>query len=243
MIKERVEIMRQKIRKALQTISMLFFPLTFVFFSPYVSLMGASLGIINGSAFIFMAMLITSMICSRLFCGWLCPAGRIQDILIESQGRKWNSRLQNLSRYIIWLVWVSIVLGQYVMHLPLKSDFLYSASLDPQLLIIYFVVISIIYLFALLTGKRGMCHSICWMAPFMTIGGKLADVLRIPRFRIVGDAKQCVSCMQCNKKCPMGVDVEGYVQSKAKESDECIGCYECVDTCPRKAIRAGLFIK
>lgn len=235
--------MRQKIRKALQTSSMLFFPLTFVFFSPYVIIMGASLGIINGSAFIFMTMLITSMICSRLFCGWLCPAGRIQDILIESQGRTWNSQWRNLSRYIIWFVWMSIVLSQYVTHLPLKSDFMYSASLEPQLLIIYFIVIAIIYLFALVTGKRGMCHSICWMAPFMTIGGRVADALRIPRFRIKGNENLCISCMQCNKKCPMGVDVEGYVRSKVKESDECIGCYECVDCCPKHAIRAGVSIK
>lgn len=39
------------------------------------------------------------------------------------------------------------------------------------------------------TGKSkyvmlGMCHSLCWMAPFMVIGEIVSDFLHIPRVRL-----------------------------------------------------------
>jgi len=104
------------------------------------------------------------------------------------------------------------------------------------IVIIYFVVTTIIYLFSLLTGKRGMCHSICWMAPFMVIGEKIADFLHIPRFRLKADSNACVSCKQCNRSCPMGLDVLEMVKSGQMDSTECISCLECVDGCPKKVI-------
>ena len=99
---------------------------------------------------------------------------------------------------------------------------------------------SVIHLFTLLIGKRGMFHSLCWMAPFMVIGEKLADFLHIPRFRLKAKPDECVSCGQCSKNCPMGLDIADMVKSGGVDSAECINCLECVDKCPKKTISFGI---
>ena len=108
---------------------------------------------------------------------------------------------------------------------------------------VYGIVVMVIYLFALLTGKRGMCHSFCWMAPFMVIGEKLADLLHIPRFRLKAKPDDCVSCGKCSMKCPMSLNIAEMVKSGSTDSTECINCLECVDECPKKAISFGIFLK
>ena len=235
--------MRQRARKGILVFSALMFPLTFFFLSPFVIVLSAANGILNGSAMVFGLLLLLSIFCSRVFCGWLCPGGALQDYISGANSRSWNSRGKNLSKYIIWVVWFSFIVFLWIQNRPLEGNFLYLVDIDKQYIIIYAIVMTIIYLFTLLTGKRGMCHSLCWMAPFMVIGEKLADLLHIPRFRLKADPKTCVSCGKCSRGCPMGLNVAKMVQSGKMDSTECISCLECVDGCPKKAISFGIYQK
>jgi Polyferredoxin len=232
--------MRQKIRKGLLAFTALFFPLLFLFMSPAIIIFGATKGILNGSAIVFGFLLITSVLGSRLFCGWLCPGGAIQDQVAGANDKPWNSKWKNASKYIIWVLWFSSVVVLWILHAPLKADFFYFTEVDISIIISYFMVALIIFLFTLFTGRRGMCHSFCWMAPFMVIGEKLADLLHIPRFRLKADAGSCISCGQCVKKCPMSLNVSEMVKSGNMDSSECISCLQCVDICPKKAISCGI---
>lgn len=232
--------MRQKTRKGLLTYSAILFPLLFFFLSPFVIVMSALNGIINGSAIIFGLLLLVSLFGSRLFCGWLCPGGAVQDQVANTNSKTWNSKWKNTSKYIIWIVWLSFIIFLWIRHFPLKINFFYMSGINLFIVIIYFVVTTIIYVFSLLTGKRGMCHSICWMAPFMVIGEKIADFLHIPRFRLKADGNACVSCKQCNRNCPMGLDVVEMVKTGKMDSTECISCLECVDGCSKKVITCGI---
>lgn len=235
--------MRQKIRKGLQAFSALLFPLTFFFLSPYLIILSASQGIIGGSAMVFGGLFVLSIVFSRLFCGWLCPGGAVQDYISASNGRPWNSRAKNLMKYGIWVIWFGFIVYLWIQNKPLTADALFKFEIDPQYMIVYVAVVTIIYLFTLLTGKRGMCHSFCWMAPFMVIGEKLADALHIPRFRLKADAGICISCGKCKKVCPMSLDIDQLVKSGHPDSAECISCLACVDTCPKNAIRCGILPK
>ncbi len=232
--------MRQKIRNGILTFSALMFPITFFFLSPMVIVISAANGFLNGSAMIFGLLLLFSVIGSRLFCGWLCPGGAVQDHIAEANNHSWNSNAKNLSKYIIWVIWFSFIVFLWIHNRPLKADFLYLVSIDLQYIIIYAVVMSIIFFFTLATGRRGMCHSLCWMAPFMVIGEKLADLFHIPRFRLTASPDKCVSCGTCSRNCPMGLPVDKMIKSGEPDSAECISCLKCVDTCPRKAIGFGI---
>lgn len=232
--------MRQRVRKGLLAFSALMFPITFFFLSPMVIILSAARGILNGSAVIFGLLLLFSIVCSRLFCGWLCPGGAVQDYVSGANNRSWNSKGKNLSKYIIWAVWFSFIVFLWIHNGPLKGDFLYLVNIDMQYIIIYAIVMTVIYLFTFLTGKRGMCHSLCWMAPFMVIGEKLADLLHIPRFRLKAKPDDCVSCGKCSRNCPVGLSISDMVKSGNMDSVECINCLECVDGCPKKAIGFGI---
>ena len=228
--------MRQKIRNGIQTLSALLFPLTFFFLSPYLIIAAASQGILGGSAMVFGGLFVLSIVTSRLFCGWLCPGGALQDYVANSNGRNWNSRAKNLSKYGIWVVWLGFIVYLWIRNQPLRADAMFNFTIDPQYLITYVMVVLVIYLFTLLTGRRGMCHSFCWMAPFMVLGGAFADLLHIPRFRLQARPEQCVSCGKCAKACPMSLPINEMVKAGRPDSTECINCLRCVDTCPNGAI-------
>ena len=116
-------------------------------------------------------------------------------------------------------------------------------DLEIGIVITYFMVVTIIFVFSLATGRSGMCHSFCWMAPFMVIGEKLADLLHIPRFRLRANSEACISCGRCDKQCPMSLNISEMVKTNNLNSYECISCLECVDICPKKAIAFGISIK
>lgn len=232
--------MRQRIRKGLQGYMILLFPLLFMFFSPYLIVVAASQGIINGSATLFALLFVFSIFGSRLFCGWICSAGAIQEMAALANNKPWNSKAANLSKYLIWIVWFLALVYLWTTHMPLKYNFFFNASVDMALAIAYFAVVTGIYLFALFTGRRGMCHSLCWIAPFMVVGEKLADLLHLPRFRLKAFPENCISCGQCSKQCPMSLNVKELILSGKPDSTECIYCLHCVDICPKKAIDAGI---
>ena len=235
--------MRQKIRKGILLFSALLFPFTFFFLSPFVIVMSASQGIINGSAVIFGLLLLFSLITSRLYCGWLCPGGAVQDYAASANGRRWNGRIKNAIKYVIWGVWLSFIIFLWVSHRPLSVDFAFQWSVDLQYMIIYAIVMMVILTLSLFTGKRGMCHSFCWMAPFMVVGEKLSDFLHIPRFRLQAEPDRCTSCGKCTRNCPMSLDVSAMVQAGKMDSAECISCLLCVDGCPEHAIHCGILPK
>jgi polyferredoxin len=110
-----------------------------------------------------------------------------------------------------------------------------SASSIPGL-ITYFAIVALITILALTVGKRGMCHTICWMAPFMILGTKLKDKLNLPSLHLKATTTKCVNCHMCTKNCPMSLDVHTMVQNNNMKNSECVLCGKCADTCSKNAI-------
>lgn len=74
---------RQNIRKLILIISLLLFPITIWYMSPYLIIQGAMEGIVSGSFIVFACMLLGSIFFGRIFCGWLCPMGGMQECLFS----------------------------------------------------------------------------------------------------------------------------------------------------------------
>ena len=107
---------------------------------------------------------------------------------------------------------------------------------SPSDYIVYFAVLLLVILPALIGGTRTYCHSICWVAPFQIIGSKLRNALHLPGLRLTSHKDSCNSCGTCTKKCPMSLDVQEMVKKSMMNTSDCIMCGECVDGCGRKAI-------
>jgi hypothetical protein len=100
---------RQRIRKALIIFSFLLFPITINYFSPYVIIDGASQGIINGSFISFALMFLSALFVGRLWCGWGCPAGGLQEICFAINDRPARGGRFNWIKWAIWIPWLSII--------------------------------------------------------------------------------------------------------------------------------------
>ncbi len=235
---------RQNVRKLILIISLLLFPVTLNFFSPYLIIQGASEGVITGSFLLFITLFISSLVFGRAFCGWVCPAGGLQEILFGVNNRKGPGGNANWIKYIIWLPWISAILGLgfgmaggfrsvkplYMTETGISTD-------EPMKYITYYMVVLIFFVLSVIFGRRAGCHTLCWMAPFMVIGTKIQNWLHLPALHLVPNPAACTNCMTCTRHCPMSLEVNQMVQVGDMRNSECILCGECADGCPKNAIK------
>lgn len=235
---------RQRTRKALLFISLLLFPLTLYYFSPYLIVMGTSEGIISGSFIVFGLMLLSALFVGRFWCGWGCPAGGLQEFgACVNNNPAPGSQFNWIKWILIWIPWISIIAimavrtGGYHAVDPFY-DLEGGLTVDqPFWYPTYYVVIALFLGLALAFGRRAGCHYICWMAPFMIIGRRLRNIFRWPALRLQAEPDRCADCLTCTQNCPTSLDVNQMVRSGDMENDECILCGTCVDGCPKEAIR------
>lgn len=233
---------RQRIRKLLLILSLLLFPITIWYMSPYLIIRGASEGVVNGSFVVFVCMLLGSIFGGRIFCGWLCPMGGMQECLFAVNDKAPRQGIRNYIKYIIWFVWIATVNMCFVFRKrEIQIDFFYMTDHGISIsqiydYVIYYGVIFLVLIPAVFGGKRLFCHYFCWMAPFMVIGTCIRNVLHLPGVHVKGNKDVCVGCKKCNQVCPMGIDVVKCIKNNQQMGSECIQCGACVDHCPKKAL-------
>jgi polyferredoxin len=233
---------RQATRKALIFISLLLFPITMNFLSPYVIIDGAFQGIVNGSLVFFLVLFVGALLVGRLWCGWLCPAGGMGEACFMISEKPARGGRLHWIKWGIWIPWIGIITyaalsaGGYtrinLLHLTESG-----ISVDePAKYIIYYIVVGTVFVLSITAGKRAFCHYGCWMAPFMILGRKVRNALKTPALHLTADTDACIHCKRCTQACPMNLDVHGMVQSGHMEHSECILCGSCVDSCPKDVI-------
>jgi ferredoxin-type protein NapH len=205
---------RQNIRSLILLLSLLLFPVIFYYLSPYLIIAGALEGTMAGDTITFFVLLLTGLIFGRSFCGWVCPVGGLQEICLISRG--WFRNID-----FLYQTEHGISLGTSFGFIPYVT---------------YYGVLTLFLSLTLFTGRRGFCHFGCWVAPFVMIGQQIGRGFRLPQLRLSADPAKCSHCKNCNKNCPMSLDVHGLIQKNLYHT-ECILCGTCIDVCPTKVIR------
>lgn len=241
---------RQKIRKLLIFIAFLLLPITIWYFSPYLIIQAAFEHILNGSFCVFLIMFVMSMFTGRVWCGYLCPAGGLQECFENCNNNQVKGGWRNNIKFVIWTIWIVSVIVIYILGKnEFTINFFYMTNhgisiSDIYNYVIYYGVLLILILPTLIHGKRGACHYICWMAPFMIIGSSIGRFLHFPQLHIEADKSKCISCKKCNKVCPMGLNVSEMVNQEINyKCSECVQCGACVDECPQKVLKYKFFWK
>jgi ferredoxin-type protein NapH len=235
---------RQRVRRALLLVSLLLFPITLYYFSPVLIMQSASEGLINASFLVFAAMFVSSLFVGRLWCGWACPAGALQELAAPVNNRRVSRRIDWI-KWAIWLPWVAGIIalaasaGGYRAVAPFYQLEGGVTLAQDSWAYVYYSVLAVFLLLAVLVGRRAGCHTICWMAPFMILGRKLRNLLPWPALRLQAAPERCRECGTCTKDCPMSLDVRAMVASSHMENAECILCGTCVDNCKQGAIHYG----
>ncbi|MFL0268101.1 4Fe-4S binding protein [Candidatus Clostridium radicumherbarum] len=233
---------RQNFRMLLLLTAMLLFPITIYYFSPAIIIQGAMKGIVTGSFIVFAVMLVGSIFFGRLFCGYLCPAGGLQECAIHVNDKSPKQGWKNNIKYVTWLIWIIIIIVCFIFRKQkLTIDFFSMTDHGISIAnikdyVIYYGVVLLFFAPSIVLGKRIMCHYFCWMAPFMIIGSKIGNLLHIKRLRLKADKSACINCHICDKHCPMSLKVAEKVKIGDMYDNECILCGSCIDNCPKKAI-------
>lgn len=234
--------MRQRIRNLILLLSLLAFPVTLNYFSPYVSIDGAMNGIVSGSLCVFTLQFLSGLFLGRAWCGWLCPVGGLSDVLIRTNAAPVNRKITRIVRYGIFLVWAGVLVTMFVLAggirgiNPLHLTDSGISTDEPLRYVTYYMVVLLFVVVTLLVGRRGGCQSICWMAPFMAAGYQAGKALRLPQLRIVATDKPCTRCGTCDRNCPMSLPVQAYRMEGAVRTSDCILCCACVDGCRASAL-------
>ncbi len=234
--------MRQKIRRIILYSSLFLFPVTMNYLSPYISIDGAFAGVLSGSAMMFVVLFLSGIFFGRAWCGWVCPAGGVAEVCQTVNPKPVNIKRLRIVRYSIFAVWFGVLVTGFVLAGgikgvdPLRLTERYVSVDEPLKYIMYYLVLGSFFVLDLALGRRGACHSICWMSPFLSAGMAVGRILHLPQMRIKAKPEQCIDCKKCNNKCPMSIDVNAAVKTGSVKSYDCILCGECVNACPKDVL-------
>lgn len=234
----------QRVRKALIIFSFVLLPVTFAYISCPIIIKGASEGIVTGGLIVFILLFMSSLFLGRLWCGWLCPGGGLQEIYFQINNKQVKVGRKNWFKYLMFLAIIFVPLisairsagGFTAIDLFYNTD--HGISIAKQgAFSILFVQIAFFTLFAMLAGKRGFCHYFCPIAVIMIVGRKIRNLVHWPALHLSADKSRCTDCKKCSENCPMGLYVNIMVQQESMENTECILCGCCINVCPKQVIR------
>lgn len=190
--------------------------------------------------FIFLAIIIASVVLKKSFCSWLCPIGTLSESLWllgeKIFGKnihlpRWLDYPLRSLKYLLLSFFVWAVVG---MDAPAMAAFInspYNKMADVKMFL-FFANIStfalwtiIVFMILSVVVKNFWCRFLCPYGALLGIVGWLSP------FKITRENFTCVDCNLCTEACP--ADIQVHVAGRIW-SDECTSCLRCVEVCPVK---------
>jgi polyferredoxin len=181
--------------------------------------------------FIILAVpILSTVFLGRLYCGWVCPMGAVQQFLyrrdLSIKLPAWVGDKLRWLRFGILIAIISAALytGTEVFAEidPFKSLFNAQISPVPTTFLVILVVASI-FIFT------PWCRFLCPMGAVLSVVGRIAR-------RELSFKPECKNCGACAKTfCEYKAITPGSVLPKI-EQHECARCGECISRCPKNAM-------
>lgn len=211
---------------------------------------------------IFVAIMVPSLIGRKLFCGWVCPLGALQDLLNKIPHKfkikQFNFTAFNTLRLGLLLMFflTFFAVREQILYLGERLDAETAGGLwaafsaynvyDP---VNFFELLhwawpmatsAVIMLIVLaptsLILYRPFCYLIC------PIGALTWLVEKISFGRITVDQNKCTDCGDCEEASPCPT-IKPMHEGSAKALPDCTSCGECIQSCPEDAIKFTFFKK
>lgn len=163
---------------------------------------------------------VTTLFWGRVFCGYLCPFGALQDLLDRVVPRRFRRELPRaIHERALWVKYgiLVLVLAPAVLGLPVTlyywfepfgTVFFWSSSV-----ILWAIALGILVASAVV--PRFYCRYACPLGAALAVGS-LVSPFRIRR------VEQCTVCTVCERKCPTGA-----IRREEIDFKECVRCNEC----------------
>lgn len=235
----------QAIRRPLNYLSTGLFHAFLVFhllMSPVLIIFAAARGILNGSFFMFLTIFLSSLFLGRAFCGWVCPATGLQEIIAQFIRKKTQRNWMIYLKFGISGVWLLAIVVLYLCHGVQRVDLTYGFSDIGLRQKIWMTLGATLILlpFGLLWGRWASCRYLCWIAPLMILGRIIQRKVRTPALQVVFSQDKCTDCKLCERHCPMNLELDAASRQGSVGDMDCILCGNCIDACKSGALRYGL---
>lgn len=195
--------------------------------------------------------LFLTLVGPKIFCGWVCPVGAIQELIamladkLGIRRRKWNFRFTQGVRVAIFLLFVFLS-GTAILHMVQEGKVValslydninafhgFEIGLQPTLFanIVHYLPFVLTLAFAFLF-YRPFCYLVCPI-------GLLANLVEnFALFRVVLRKPPCNDCGVCTTKSPCPT-VPEILKDSAYRPD-CFSCTACVNSCPSRSLEFGV---
>lgn len=181
-------------------------------------------------SFLFIISTVSTLLFGRVYCGWVCPLGAVQELTFIGKYRiKIPKKLDRYLKYVKF-----IILGVFL-YLTISSSMYTWGKYEPFKVMFNFGGSRIAFILLLITIglsmfiERVFCRYICPMGAVFSIISKFS----IFGMRIKKD--KCISCSRCLKDlCPMNA-IENSQDKVKIDKKECIDCLRCKDICTKGA--------
>lgn len=181
---------------------------------------------------LFLGVIILTYFQGKVFCGWICYLGAIQEFLYIGKAKILQTeraqKIMRIIRYVILgVLFVQLAVSQSIEWSkigPFKVIFnLYSPNNTGYILLVILLVSSLFI-------HRPFCKVAC---PAGLIFGW---VTKIPGASVLGITNSCAGCKICDTACEIrAITREG--KTSKLDNQECIMCGECMSDCKIKSIK------
>ena len=162
-----------------------------------------------------------SLLLGRFFCGYLCPAGTVQEIAYHVPIPKINPQHRHALMVVRAAFFIVFLAAAFLFSASLIAWFgirdFFSLSLTGGSVVFAVIVILSFFFY------RPFCRLVC---PY---GFLLALAAAKSRWKIER-TEACIECKKCEKICP--TDESKRDDTKA----ECYLCGRCIEVCPKEAL-------
>lgn len=203
-------------------------------------------GIIKPFTILFLAVSVATLFLGRSFCGWFCHMGSWQDGARYLVDRKWKwlKPLHAWGVLILPVLCLAVLLYGIVnswIHVGFPEKLSLQGSTAPVLDIPFMDLVTSIFLLVLINqaffGSRAICRFLCPLGLWL----KFFDYFSKTRVRNV-KTDPCTDCLECNRHCRMGVDVNYQINRFGEVKDlQCVKCGTCTTYCPEEKLKLTLW--
>ena len=182
---------------------------------------------------LFLGLIPITYFFGKVFCGWTCYLGAIQEFLYIGKFKILQSeKSQKIMRIIRYVVFVILLAQLTFTHSiewskigPFKVIFnLFSPNITGYILLVILLLSSLFI-------HRPFCKIACPAGLFY------GWITKIPGASVLGITDSCAGCKTCSTSCQINAITREGKTSKL-DNQECIMCGECMSDCNIKSIQA-----